>query len=145
MFWSIVSVWLYRFLIRLDRYAYRWRQANITPITKGPSPCSYYCLRYLSGWCRFDSDDLWIAVVCFQPPSLLIRKVWVPVMHFCACTMHCKVRWRVGGRWVLRKLTSAQPLIGSIIREFSISSAMWVLEVLCCMQGHIFCEIDHST
>ena len=22
-------------------------------------------------------------MVCFQPPSLLIRKVWVPVMHFC--------------------------------------------------------------
>ena len=24
-------------------------------------------------------------MVCFQPPSLLICKVWVPVMHFCAC------------------------------------------------------------
>ena len=22
-------------------------------------------------------------MVCFQPPSLLIVKVWVPVMHFC--------------------------------------------------------------
>ena len=22
-------------------------------------------------------------MVCFQPPSLLIRKAWVPVMHFC--------------------------------------------------------------
>ena len=22
-------------------------------------------------------------MVCFQQPSLLIRKVWVPVMHFC--------------------------------------------------------------
>ena len=24
-------------------------------------------------------------MVCLQPPSLLIGKVWVPVMHFCAC------------------------------------------------------------
>ena len=28
-------------------------------------------------------DDLWNAVVCFQPPNLFIGKVWVPVMHFC--------------------------------------------------------------
>ena len=37
----------------------------------------------MSAWCRFVLDDLWNAVVCFQPPSLLIGKVWVPVMHFC--------------------------------------------------------------
>ena len=36
--------------------------------------------------------------MCFQPPSLLIGKVWVPVMHFCACLIHCKVHWRVGRR-----------------------------------------------
>ena len=24
-------------------------------------------------------------MVCFQPPSLLIGKVWVLVMHFCVC------------------------------------------------------------
>ena len=35
------------------------------------------------------------AVLCFQPPSLLIGKVWVPVMHFCACPIHCRVHWRV--------------------------------------------------
>ena len=37
----------------------------------------------LSVWWRFVSDDLWNTVVCFQPPSLLIGKVWVPVMRFC--------------------------------------------------------------
>ena len=31
----------------------------------------------------FALDDLWNAVMCLQPPSLLIGKVWVPVMHFC--------------------------------------------------------------
>ena len=32
-----------------------------------------------------DGLDLWNEVVCFQPPCLLIGKVWVPVMHYCAC------------------------------------------------------------
>ena len=27
-------------------------------------------------------------MVCFQPPILLIGKVWVSVMHACACPMH---------------------------------------------------------
>ena len=50
------------------------------------------------------SDDLWNAVVCFQQPSLLIGKVWVPVMHFCVP--------RVGRRLGTFRLISAHPLIG---------------------------------
>ena len=42
------------------------------------------------------------------------------------------------------RLISAQPLIGSTIREFCISSVMWVLEVLCCLYWHSFYQIDHS-
>ena len=34
--------------------------------------------------------------LCFQRPSLLIAKVWVPVTHLCVCLIHCKVHWRVG-------------------------------------------------
>ena len=52
--------------------------------------------------------------MCFQPPSLLIGKVWVPVMHFCACLTHCKVHWidfsaafdRVNHQGILYKLCS---------------------------------------
>ena len=51
-------------------------------------PLHQYCLRCLSVWCRFASDDLWNAVLCFQPPSLLIGMVWVPVIHFCKCVSH---------------------------------------------------------
>ena len=32
---------------------------------------------------------------CFQPPSLFIGKVWVPVMHFLVGRIHSKVHWRV--------------------------------------------------
>ena len=29
--------------------------------------------------------------------QLLIGKVWVPVMHFCACRIHCRVHEWAGG------------------------------------------------
>ena len=59
-------------------------------------------------------------MVCFQPPSLLIGKVWVPVMYFCACPMHCRVHWSVGRRLGSCRLISVQPLIGSTIWAFSV-------------------------
>ena len=39
------------------------------------------CLSCLSAWCQFVSVDLLNAVVCFQPSSLLIGKVWALVIH----------------------------------------------------------------
>ena len=86
---------VFRRLLHLGSFPACWRQANITPIPKGPSSSSVanyrpisitqYCQRCLSIWWRFVSDDLWNTVVCFQSPSLLIAKVWVLVMHFCVC------------------------------------------------------------
>ena len=53
-------------------------------------------------------------------------------MHVYVCPIHRKVHWRVGRRlWYLR-LISVQPLIGLTIKAFSIGSARWVLEVVCC-------------
>ena len=37
-------------------------------------------------------------MVCFQPTSLLIEKVWVPVMHFCICHIQCKSTLE-SGQW----------------------------------------------
>ena len=34
-------------------------------------------------------------MVFLQPPSKLIGKVWVPVMHYHSCPIHCRVHWRV--------------------------------------------------
>ena len=47
--------------------------------------------------------------------------------------IHCRVYWRVGRRLGSCRLTSVQPLIGSTVWVFSISSALWVLEVLACL------------
>ena len=65
--------------------------------------------------------NIWNAVVYFQPPSLLIGQVWVPVMHFCTCTIPCRVHWRVGRRPGSCRWISVQPLIGSTILVFSIA------------------------
>ena len=69
----------------------------------------------------------------FLLPSLLIGKVWVPVMRFCVCHIHCRVHWRAGRTPGLCRSTSALLLVGSTIREFFIGSALWVSEVLCCL------------
>ena len=48
------------------------------------------------------------------------------------CVSHTlQSHWRVARRLGLCILISEQPLIGSTIREFDVSSVLWVLEVLC--------------
>ena len=69
----------------------------LLPITE-QFPQHQYYPRCFSVWWRFVSENLWNTVVCFQPPSLHIGKIWVPVMHFCVCHIHCRVHWRVGRR-----------------------------------------------
>ena len=134
---------VFRRLVRLGSFPACWRQADVASIPKGPPSSSIANYRPISitsvlskvfeRRCRFVLDDLWNAVVCFQPPSLLIGKVWIPVMHFCECPIHYRVHWRVGKRLGSCRLTSVQPLIGSTIWAFFISSALWVLEVLSCL------------
>ena len=135
-----------RRLVRLGSFPACSRQANVTPIPKG-QPSSFVAnyqpisitsvlsttVRCMSSWCRFVLDDLWKAVVCLQPPSLIIGKVWVPVIHLCACPIHCRVHWRVGRRVRSCRLISVQPIIGPTLWVISISSALWVLEVLSCL------------
>ena len=81
---------------------------------------------------------------CFQKHSLLIRKVCVFLMHFCARPIHCKDNWRASRRLGSYRLISVQTLIRSTIRGFTISSVLWVLEVRCCLHWHSFYQIDHS-
>ena len=66
-------------------------------------------------------------------------------MHFCGCPIHCRVPWRVGRQLGSCSLISVQPLIGSTIWAFSISSALWVMEVLSWLYWHSFYQTDHST
>ena len=133
---------VFRRLVRLDSFPACWKQANVTPIPKGSPSSSVANYRPISITSVLSKAiehlvsvrlGQFIECSAFQPPSLLIGKVWVPVMHFCACLIHCRVHWRVGRRLGSCRLTSVRPLVGSTIWAFSISSALWVLEVLSCL------------
>ena len=89
---------VFRRHVSLGNFPGCWRQSNVTLIPKWspsffvannrPISITSVLLRFSNVLCRFIWDDLWNAVVCFQPPSLLIGKVWAPVMLFRACNRH---------------------------------------------------------
>ena len=67
---------VFRRLVRLSSFPACWRQANVTPMVFRRVHRPHllpitdrlphqYCLRCLSFWCLFVSDDLWNAVVSF--------------------------------------------------------------------------------
>ena len=134
---------VFRQLVRLGSFPTYQRQANDAPVPKGPPSSSVANYRPISITSVLSKVfELLVSIRLgrfmelsgvLQPPSLLIGKVWVPVMHFCACPIHCRVHWRVGRRLGSCRLISVQPLIGSTIWAFSISSALWILEVLSCL------------
>ena len=95
---SVVFPWL----VRLGSLPACWRQANVTPISKGPPSSSVANYRPISirsvlskvferlvsvRLGRFMEHSAW----CASNHPVLIGKVWVPVVHFCACRIHCKV------------------------------------------------------
>ena len=125
---------VFRRLVSLGSLVVRLgRQANVTKIPEVPRSSSVANYRPISITSvlsnaferqvsvhpgRFMERSAWCASnhrVCF------IGLVWVPVRHFCACPIHCKVHWRVGRRLRSCRLISVQLLIGSSIRAFSIT------------------------
>ena len=126
---------MFRRLVCLGSFPAYWMQANVIPITKGipsfsvatyqPISQHQHCRRCLRAWRRFVLKDSWKAGVCVQPPSLLIGKILVPVMHFLCLSHILQVHWRVGRRLGYNRSISVQPLIGSSIMALSISSALW--------------------
>ena len=84
-----------------------------------------------------------VSVFFWSHSNRVFAVQWVPYtfVHFCACPIHCRLGRRLGSC----RLILVQPLIGSTIWVFSISSALWVLEVLSCLYWHSFHRTDHST
>ena len=127
---------VFRQIVSLSSFPACWRQANPTLIPKGPPPSSVdnnlpiFITSVLS-----NSFERLVFVRLgrfiersgvFPPATLPIGKHWVPVIHVCVCPIHSKVHWRVGRILGSCRLISVQPFIGSTIRVFSISSALWV-------------------
>ena len=118
-----------------------WRQVTLIP--KGPPSSSVVNYRPIS--ITSVLSKVFERQVSVRSGRFMERIVVLPTTQFayrkglgtsdalCACPIHCREHWRVGTRLGLCRLISVQPLIGSIIRTFSISSALWVLKVLCCL------------
>ena len=95
----------FRQLIHLASFLACWRQANVISIPKDPTSSFAENYRPISvtsvlskvferlvlvHFVRFMEHSGVLAPLLAPPPTLLIGKVWVPVMHFCACPIHCK-------------------------------------------------------
>ena len=99
---------VFRWLVCLGSFPTCWRQAHVTPIAKGPPSSSVENYRPISITSvlskvleRLVPVHLGRFMECsgvLPTTQLLIGKVWVPVIHFCACPIHCRVHWRVGRR-----------------------------------------------
>ena len=95
-----LSVMLLR-LVRLGNFPPCWRQANVTPIPKGPPSSSVANYRQISitsvlskVFERLVSVRLGPFMECngvLPTTQFAYRKDWVPVMHFYARPIHCKV------------------------------------------------------
>ena len=139
---------VFRWLVRLGSFPPCWRQDNITPIPKGPPSSSVANYRRISITSALSKVfELLVSVGLgrfmerigvLKTTEFAYRKIWVPVMHFWVCPIHCRVHWRVGKRLGSCRFILVQPLIGLTIRPFSIGSALWVLDVLCCLYNYIY-------
>ena len=99
---------VFRRLVRLGSFPACWRQANVTPIPKGPplsSVVNYPPISITSALSKMFERLVSVRLGRFLERSGILpttqfayRKVLVPVMHLCACPIHCRVHWRVGSR-----------------------------------------------
>ena len=134
---------VFRQLVRLGSFWACWRQVNVTPIPKGPPSPSVYNYLVISitlvlfkAFQRLVSVCLGRFMECsgvLPPTQFAYRKgLGTCDAPFCVSpTLQSALESGQEPRIV--QMISVQPLIGSTIRAFSIGSALWVLEVLCCL------------
>ena len=144
---------MFRRLVHLGSFPVCWRQANVTPIPKGPQSSSVANYRPISITSVLSKVFERLVLVHLQrfmehsgvhPTTQFAYRKGLGTCDGLLGPIHSRVHWRVGRRLESWKLTSVQPLIGLTIWVFSISSALWVLEVLSCLYWHSFYQTDHS-
>ena len=135
---------VFRQLVRLGSFPACWRQANVTPIPKSPPSSSVANYRPISitsvlskVFDRLVSVRLGRFMECsgVLPTTLFAYRKGLGTCDALLCVSHTLQRALENGqdRAGSCRLTSVQLLIGSTIWAFSISSALWVLEVLSCL------------
>ena len=132
-----------RRLVRLGSFPPCWRQANVTPIPKGPPSSSVANYRPIS--IRSVLSKVFERMVFVRLGRFMERNGVLPTTQFAyrkglgtcdalLCVSHTlQVHCRVDRRQGKCRLIPVQPLIGLTIRAFTIGSALWVLVVLCCL------------
>ena len=94
-------------------------------------------------------DLVWVAVATLisnsdhsslQPPSSLIENFWVPVMHFCACPIHCTRKSESGKEARIMQIDFST--------AFNRVNNQGILDKLCgvCIHGFVLSiyQIDHA-
>ena len=134
---------MFRRIVRLGSFPAVWRQANVTPIPKGPPSSSVANYRPIS--ITSVLSQVFERLVSVRFGRFMERGGVLPTTQFAyrkglgtcyalLCVSHTLQSALENGRKLGScRLTSVQLLIGSTIWAFSISSALWVLEVLSCL------------
>ena len=145
---------VFRRLVRLGSFLACWRQANVTPIPKGPpssSVANYWSISITSVLSKVFDRLVSVRFGRFMecsgvlPTTKFAYRKGLGTCDALLCVSHTlQGALERGRRLGSCRSTSAQPLIGSTIWAFSISSALWVLEVLSCLYWHSFYQTDHS-
>ena len=134
---SVVFWWL----IRLGNFPACWREANVTPIPKGPPPssvASYRPISITSALSKVFERLVSVRLGRFREWSGVLpttQFAYGKGLGSCDALLYMSHTLQSslasGQRLGLYGLISAQPLIGSTIRVFCISFVLWVLGVLC--------------
>ena len=149
---------VFRRLLRLGSLPVCWTAATVTPNPKGPPSSSVTNYTSISLQTNYKStvQDIWASGVgsswavygmqkcASNHPQFADRNGLGTCDAFCVGHTPYRVLWRWGRRREWFKSTSVQLLTGPTIRGFSWSSALWELEVLCCLFWHSFSLIGHN-
>ena len=102
-----------RRLVRLDSSPVCWRQANVTPIPKGPPSTVLFCCQLPTDFHNISIlSKMFERLVLVRHGRFMEHSGLLPTIQFaywkglgtcdalCACPIHCKVHWRVSRRLV---------------------------------------------
>ena len=154
MLWPPLLSVVFRQRVRLGTFLACWRQANVTLIPKGPlssSVANYQPISITSALSKVFECLVSVRLGWFMERSgVLITTQFAYRKGLGSCdallclshTLQSAFESWQEARIV--QIDSVQPLIGSTIWEFRISTALWVLEVLPCLYWHSFYQTDHS-
>ena len=124
---------VFRRLVRLGSFPACWRQANVTPIPKGPPSCSvanYSPISIASVMSKVFEHLVSVRLGRFMECSGVLptiqfayRKGLGTCDALLCVSKHCRVHWKVDRRLGLCRLTSVQPLILLLLLLKKVSSA----------------------